>query len=89
MDQLKQTKKTCGTEQKDINRSSALYSIKAPFETADADVADIRFFSKPEVDQKYCLLSVDLFTSKTYVNPMKNKDLIARKLELFYRHLQP
>ena len=31
-------------QKKDINRLSALYSIKAPFELVHADVADICFF---------------------------------------------
>ena len=54
-------------QRKDIDRSSALYSIKAPFKLVHADIADVRFFSKSAVDPKYCLLAVDLFTSKTYV----------------------
>ena len=76
-------------QRKDIDRSSALYSIKAPFELVHADVADIRFFSKSAVDPKYCLLAVDLFTSKTYVYPMKSRNLLAKKLELFYQGIQP
>ena len=32
---------------------------------------------------------MDLFTSKTYVYPMKSRNLLARKLELFYRDIQP
>ena len=31
-------------QRKDIDHSSALYSVKAPFELADADIADIQFF---------------------------------------------
>ena len=31
-------------QKKDVNRSSALYSIKAPFELAHADVADKTIF---------------------------------------------
>ena len=50
-------------QRKDIDRSSALYSIKAPFELVHADIADICFFSKSAVDLKYSLLAVDLFTS--------------------------
>ena len=50
-------------QRKDIDRSSALYSIKAPFELVHADIAEIRFFSKSAVDLKYSLLAVDLFTS--------------------------
>ena len=76
-------------QRKNIDRSSTLYSIKAPFEFVHADVADIRFFSKSAVDPKYCLLAVDLFTSKMYVYPMKSRNLLARKLELFYRDIQP
>ena len=46
-------------------------------------------FSKSAVDPKYCLLAVDLFTSKTYVYPMKSRNLLARKLKHFYRDIQP
>ena len=31
---------------------------------------------------------MDLFTSKTYVYPMKSRNLLVRKLELFYRDNQ-
>ena len=67
-------------QRKDIDRLSASYSIKAPFEFVQADVADIRFFSKSAVDPKCCLLVVDLFTSKTYVYLMKSGNLLAKKL---------
>ena len=39
--------------------------------------------AKSAVDPKYCLLVVDLFTSKVYVYPMKNRTLLAKKLEIF------
>ena len=42
-------------QRRDIDQSSASYSIKAPFELVHADVADIRFFSKLAVDPKYWL----------------------------------
>ena len=51
---------------------STLYSIGKPFELLHADIADLRFLAKSAVDPKYCLLIVDLFTSKIYVYPMKN-----------------
>ena len=76
-------------QRKDIDWPSALYNIKAPFELVHVDVADIRFFSKSTVDPKYCLLALDLFTCKMYVYPMKSRNLLARKLELFYRDVQP
>ena len=43
----------------------------------------MRFLAKLAVDPKYCLLFVDLFTSKIYVYPMKNRSLLAKKVELF------
>ena len=45
-------------------------------------------FTKSAVNPKYALLCVDLFSSKVYVYPRKKKNL-ARKLELFYREIEP
>ena len=60
------------TEQKkDIDRSLALYSIKAPCELFHADIANIKFLSKSAVDPHYCLLCVNLFSSKSYTYRMK------------------
>ena len=53
-----------------------------------ADIADLRFLAKSAVDPKYCLLIVDLFTSKIYVYPMKNRSLLAKKLKLFYEDIK-
>ena len=69
-------------QRKDIDCFSALYSIKMPFELVHADIADNRFFSKSTVDPKYCLLAVDLFTSKVYVYIIKGKNLLSKKSEL-------
>ena len=55
-----------------------LYSISKSFELLHADIADLRFLAKSAVDSKYCLLIVDLFTSKIYVDPMKNRSLLAK-----------
>ena len=49
-----------------------------------ADIADLTCLAKSGVDPKYFLLIVDLFTSKIYVYPMKNKSILAKKLKLFY-----
>ena len=51
---------------------STLYCIGKPFELLHADINDLRFLANSTVDPKYCLLIVDLFTSKIYVYPMKN-----------------
>ena len=67
---------------------STLYSISKPFELLHADIADLRFLAKSAVDPKYCLLIVDLFTSKIYVYPMKNRSLLAEKLNLFYKDIK-
>ena len=63
---------------------STLYSISKPFDLVHGDIADTRLLAKSAIDPKYCLLLVDLFTSKIYVYPMKNRSLLAKKLCLFY-----
>ena len=68
---------------------STLYSFSKPFEALQADIADLRFLAKSAVDPEYCLLIVDLFTSKTYVFRMKNRSLLAEKLEVFFNEIQP
>ena len=65
---------------------STLYSFHKPI--LHVNIADIRFLAKSAVDPKYCLLLVDLFTSKIYVYPMKNRSLLAKKLGLFYNDIQ-
>ena len=50
---------------------SILYSFKGLLELLQADIAGIRFLEKSAVDPKYCLLFVDLFTSKIHTYPMK------------------
>ena len=81
--------KTLFVEKKgDIDRST-LYSVEKPFKRVHADIADLRFFAKSAADPKYALLAVDLFTSKTYVYPMKSRKLLARKLRLFYDEIEP
>ena len=69
-------------EQENID-SSKFFSIKAPFELIHADIADINFLAKPSVTPVYCLLFVDLFTSKVYTYPMKKRSLLKNKSEIF------
>ena len=66
---------------------STLYSISKPFDLLHADIADLRWLAKSAANPKYCLLLVDLFTSKIYVYPMKNRSLLAKKLRLFYEDI--
>ena len=56
-----------------------LYSFQKPLEMLHADIADLRFLAKSAADPKYCLLLVDLFTSKIYVDSMKTRSLLAKK----------
>ena len=67
--------------------NSTLYSIGKPFELLHAGIRDSRFLAKSAADPKYCLLLVDLFTSKIYVYPIKNRSLLAKKLKLFYEDI--
>ena len=67
---------------------SRLYSIGKPFELLHADIADTRFLAKSAIDPKYCLLLVDLFTSKVYIYPIESRNLLAKKLKLFYEDVK-
>ena len=68
---------------------STLYSFSKPFQMLHTDIAVLRLLAKSAADPKYCLSLVNLFTSKVYVYPMKNRSLLAKKLELFYTDIQP
>ena len=74
-------------QRKDIDRSSALYSIDGPLQLFHADLAYLRFFAKSAVDPKYALLCVDLFTSKVYVYTLRSKNDLFKKLEQFYKEI--
>ena len=71
----------------DIYRST-LYSFTGPFELLHVDVANLEFLGKSAADPKFCLVFVDLFSSKTYPYPMKNRKLIALKSEKFYKDVE-
>lgn len=47
----------------------------------------IFFFFRSAADPAYCLLVVDLFTSKGYTYPMTKRNLLSKKLELFYNDI--
>ena len=74
-------------QKKDIDRSSALYTVNAPLQFFHADLAYLQFFAKSAVDPKYALLCVDLFTSKVYVYTMRTKNNLAKKIEEFYKEI--
>ena len=78
---------TLFVEKKQDVDHSTLYSFKGPF-ALQADIADIRFLVKSAADPKYCLLFVDLFASMIYTYPMKTRNLLARKMALFYNDIK-
>ena len=75
-------------EKKSNIDQSTLYSISKPFELLHADIADLRFLAKSAVDPKYRLLVAELFTSKVYIYLMRNRTLLAKKLEIFYNDIK-
>ena len=62
-------------QKSDDTDRSTLFSLQAPFDLMHADIGDLSFLGKSTTDPKYCLLLVDLFTSKSYVYGMKNRSL--------------
>ena len=74
-------------QRKDIDRSSALYTVDGPLQFFHADLAYLQFFAKSAVDPKYALVCVDLFTSKVYVYTMRTKNNLAKKMEEFYKEI--
>ena len=71
-------------KKQDIFRTT-LHSFSRPFEALQADIAYISFLARSAVDPKFCLLFVDLFTSKIVTYPMKKRNLLAKKMELFIK----
>ena len=69
------------SEKKNIIRTT-LHSFTRPFEALQADIA------RSVVDPKFCLSFVDLSTSKIYTYPMKKRNLLAKKIELFYKDIE-
>ena len=72
---------------------SRLYSLSKPFELLHADIANLIFFAKSAVNPKYCLLKVDLFSSKIQVYPKSLKktslrSLLAKKLKLYHEDIK-
>ena len=67
--------KTTFVEKKDDIDRSTLYSFDGPFQLLHADAGNLGFLGKSATDPKYCLLFVELFTSKVYVHPISLESL--------------
>ena len=52
-------------------RGDMLHTIDRSMQLVHSNVADLQFFNKSAVAPEYCLVCVDLFTSKTYTYSMK------------------
>ena len=74
-------------EKGEIDRST-LHSAESPFQLVYADIGELRFLGKSAAHPKYCLVAVDVYSSKVYVYPMRSRDLLTKKLQLFYQHIQ-
>ena len=74
-------------EKKQVIIPITLYSFSRPFEVLQADIASISFLGRSAVDPKFCVLFVDLSTSKMYTYPRK-KNLLAKKVKLFYKDIE-
>ena len=75
-------------ERSSTRREDMLHTIDGPMQLVHADVTDLNFFSKSAVAPKYCLLCVNMFTSKTSIYSMKRKSQMAEKLEKFLLETQ-
>ena len=65
-----------------------LYSFNASAQALQADIAYISFLARSAVDPKFCLVFADLFSSKIYTCPMKKRNILAKKMELFYNNIK-
>ena len=70
-------------EKREKDRST-LYSFDGPFQLLHADVGKLEFLGKNAKIPKYVLVFVDLYSSKTYVYPMRSRKQIQQKMKLFY-----
>ena len=80
--------KTMFVEKKDDIDRSTLYSFDSPFQFLHADVGNLEFLGKSATNPKYCLLFINLFTSKVNVYPMKSRKSILNKKEIFYKEVE-
>ena len=58
-----------------------MYSVDGSFQLVHRDI-------KSATHPKYCLVAVDVYSSKRYVYPMRQRDLLTQKLELFHKDSQ-
>ena len=70
-------------QKREIDRST-LYIFDGPFQLFQADVVNLEFLGKYTVDPQYCLLFVDLITSKVYTCLIKSRRFIMKRMKEKY-----
>ena len=70
-------------EKREIDRST-LYSFDGPFQLIHADVGNLEFLGKSSTTARYVFLSVDLYSSKIYVYPMRSRKKILQKMKISF-----
>ena len=74
-------------ENREIDKST-LNSVDGSFHLVHANIADLRFLIKSATPPKHCLVTVDVYSSKLYAYPLGQRDLLTKKLQLFYNDIQ-
>ena len=69
------------------DQQSTLYSMNGPFQRIHADLADINYLKPNATEPKYILVVVDLFSSKVYLYPLKNKAKLIKGMQYFYSEI--
>ena len=64
-----------------------LHTIHRPSQLVHTDLADLNCFNKSAVAPKYCVVCVDMFSSKTYTYGMRQKSKLRNKLEAFHEEI--
>ena len=75
-------------KKKDNIDRSTLYSFDGPFQLLHADVGNLEFLGKFATNPKYCLLFVDLFTSKVTFTRLRLENLLQTKWNFFVKKLK-
>ena len=71
----------------EIDRST-LYSFDELFQLVHADVENLEFLGSSATTPRYVFLSVDLYSWKVHVYPMRSRKQILQKIALFYDEIK-
>ena len=69
------------------DQQTTSYSMNGPFQRIHADLADINYLKPNATEPKYILVIVDLFSSKVYLYPLKNKGKLINGMQYFYSEI--